>query len=150
MVIHMGWINVLPNSKQCCSFLRKYAALPKNGLYHYLYAFEISTKITLKIFSQKISPHKNQIGCSTLEQSDFRTSITCFSFFFSIPFYFSLPFPYLFYFKFFLSFPNLISCLKPLWIKFYPLWDAPYIRYEGVLHNFPKGTNSWRPLILTC
>ena len=53
----------------------------KNGLYHHLYAFETSTRITLEIFSQMISSHKYQIICSIHEQFDFRTSITCFSFY---------------------------------------------------------------------
>ena len=41
--------------------------LCKNWLHQCLYAFMISTKISLEILSQKITPHINQILCSTYE-----------------------------------------------------------------------------------
>ena len=65
--------------------------LRKNSMYHYLYAFMISIRISLGTLSQMISPHSNQILCSIYEQSDFRISISYFPFFFLPSFPFSLP-----------------------------------------------------------
>ena len=93
-VIHRGLIRPFPIWYGATAFFA--SSLPiilrKNRLYHYLYAFETSTNITLKIFPQINSPHTNQIICSIHEQPDFRTSISCFPFSSSLPFYFLSPF----------------------------------------------------------
>ena len=77
----------------------------KSGLHHYLYAFMNSTKISL----ESIKLYSNQILCSTHEQSDFRTSISYFSFFFLPYFPFSLSLFWHFFQIFFLSYPLILT-----------------------------------------
>ena len=103
MVIHMELIRILSNSSWCCSLLCKYIVivLCKNLLHPSLYAFMTSTRTSLRIFSQKISLHSNQILCTTHEQSDFWTSISYFSFFFFSFFLFFLSFLFLFLLRIF-------------------------------------------------
>ena len=151
IVIHTGLIRTLSNSSWCCSLLCKYIVivLCKNLLHPSLYAFMTSTRTSLRIFSQKISLHSNQILCTTHEQSDFWTSISYFLFFFFSSFLFFLPLYFLFLFYIFTTSSSSNPCPKYLLDKFYAIWGAPYIRDEEVPHKTPRGSNSWHPIFLT-
>ena len=119
----------------------------KNLIHHCLYAFITSTRTTLETFFQSIKPYSNQILCSTHEQSDFKTSISYFSFSLLPSFlFFSHFFSYLFFifFHYFLSFPCPFSTkngtLKQVVVP-------PINRKHGAT---PWDVNSWHPLIITC